>query len=200
MMVFAVTKFRDGAWVVLILIPLLVLMLQRIHRHYQELAQRLSLEDYGAPPRSARHRVILPLSGVHQGTLAALRYARSLSSDITAVHVSLDPEEAERVRVKWETWGEGIRLVILDSPYRLLLEPLMDYIAEVARNAQPNETITVVVPEFVPRRWWENALHTQAAFLLRAAFRSMPGIVVTDVPYQVETPEEAKLNEAASRE
>jgi hypothetical protein len=138
------------------------------------------------PPRSQRHRVIIPLSGVHRGTLLGLRYARTLSNDVTAVHVSIDPEQTEKVRQKWDVWGEGVRLVILDSPYRLLMEPMMDYIAEIAKGRQPNETITVVVPEFVTRHAWENLLHTQTALTLRFAFRTMPGVVITTVPYQLE--------------
>jgi amino acid transporter len=186
MMVFAVTKFRYGAWIVLLLMPILVAGFWAIHRHYRDLAAHLSLEHYGAPLRTARQRVILPISGVHRGTMAALRYARSLSDDVTAVHVSIDPEEAEKIRHKWELWGEGVRLVILDSPYRLLLEPLLAYIEEIAAHRQPNDTLTIVVPQFVPRRWWHNLLHTQAAFLLRLALLFKPGIVVTDVPYQVD--------------
>ncbi len=188
--IFIYTKFAEGAWVVLILIPLIVLLLRLIHRHYQVLAAQLSLEHYEAPPRAQRHRVIMPLSGVHRGTLAALRYARTLSNDVTAVHVCIDPETAEKIRQKWETWGEGVRLVILDSPYRLLLEPLMDYIAEMAAARQPNETITVVVPEFVTRHAWENLLHTQTAWTLRFAFRTLPGVVITTVPYQLESSED----------
>ena len=183
MFVFAITKFRDGAWVVLILIPLIVFLFMRIHHHYRDLARRLSLEKFSVSPRAGRHRVILPVSGVHRGTVAALRYARSLSHDVTAVHVSTDPEEAEAVRRKWEIWREGVRLVIQESPYRLLIEPLLDYIDEVDAQRQPNETITVVVPQFVPERRWQNFLHTQAADVLRAAFLKRPGIVITDVPY-----------------
>jgi amino acid transporter len=186
MVVFAVTKFSDGAWFVLILIPVLVLLFVGIHRHYEGVARRLSLEDYGEPPSIARHRVIIPISGVHRGTLAALHYARALSNDVTAVHISLDPEEAIKIQNKWDTWGEGVRLVILDSPYRLLLEPLLDYIEEIAHSRQPNETITIVVPQFVPVRWYHNLLHTQAAFWLRLALLFKPGIVITDVPYQVD--------------
>jgi len=185
MVVFAVTKFRDGAYVVLIIIPLLIFLLSGIHRHYRSLAAHLSLEDYGAPARVARHRIILPVSGVHRGSLAALRYARALSPDVTAVHVSVDPEEAEKLRQKWEKWGDGIRLVILESPYRLLMEPLLDYIEEIARDRQPNETITIIVPQFVPKRWYHNLLHTQTALILRLALLFKPGIVITDVPYQV---------------
>lgn len=185
MFVFAITKFRDGAWVVLILIPLIVLMFVRIHGHYRDLAGQLSLEKHNAPTRSGRHRVILPISGVHRGTLAALRYARSLSKDVTAVHVSIDPEATAALQRKWEIWGEGVRLVIQDSPYRLLLEPLLDYIDDVDAQRQPYETITVVVPQFVPEYRWQKFLHTQAADVLRAAFLTRPGIVITDVPYQV---------------
>jgi len=90
------------------------------------------------------------------------------------------------VHAKWETWGGGVRLVILDSPYRLLLEPLLQYIEDVARQRQAKEMITIVVPQFVPKQWWANALHTQTAVLLRLALLFKPGIVITDVPYQVD--------------
>lgn len=186
MLVFAITKFRDGAWFVLILIPVIVGIFIIIHHHYHNLAQNLSLEDYGAPPRIPRHRVILPISGVHRGSLAALRYAKALTNDVTAVHISTDAEETGKLRTKWETWGDGVRLVILDSPYRLLLEPLLAYIEEIASKRQPNEIITIVVPQFVPKRWYHNLLHTQTALWLRLALLFQPGIVITDVPYQIE--------------
>ena len=186
MVIFAITKFRDGAWVVLILIPVLVVGFQLINRHYRGLANRLSLEKFGGPPPQAtRHRVILPVSGVHQGSLEALRYARLLSDDVTAVHISMDPEETEKVKKKWETWGEGTRLVIVDSPYRLFVEPLLTYLEEIIAKRQPNETITIVVPEFVPSERWHNFLHMQTAELLRSELLSKPGVVVTNVPYQV---------------
>ena len=157
-----------------------------IYHHYQNLAKGLTLDQIGGPaPHTTRHRVIMPVSGVHQGTLAALQYAQLLSDDITAVHVSIEPEDAEKVQRKWKIWGSGIRLVILDSPYRLFLEPLLDYIKEIAAQRQPNELITIVVPQFVPMERWHNLLHTQTANLLRSELLSIPGIVITDVPYQV---------------
>lgn len=186
MIVFAVTKFRDGAWFVLVLIPLLVGGFVAIHLHYRNLAMSLSLEDYGAPPRIPRHRVILPISGVHRGSLAALRYAKALTNDVTAVHISTEEEETEKLRKKWEQWGDGVRLVILESPYRLLLEPLLTYIEEIAAKRQPNEIITIIVPQFVPKRWYHNLLHTQTALWLRLALLFQPGIVITDVPYQID--------------
>lgn len=186
MMVFAITKFRDGAWVVLILIPSLVAIFWFIHRHYNNLAKKLSLDNFGViPPHTSRHRVIMPVSGVHQGTLAALRYARMLSDDITAVHVTIEPADAEKVRQKWETWGEGVRMVMLDSPYRLFIEPILAYIADVARQRQSGETITIVVPEFVSENQLTAALHTNTADLLRSQLKRMHGIVIINVPYHV---------------
>jgi hypothetical protein len=186
MMVFAITKFIEGAWIVLILLPVLVWFFWTIHSHYRQLAKKLSLENFGAPANIARHRIILPVSGVHRGSLAALRYARALSDDVTAVHVCIDHQEADKIKNKWEQWGEGVRLVILDSPYRLLMEPLLEYIEGIAAKRQPNETITIVVPQFVPKNWYHNLLHTNTVFWLRLALLFKPGIVITDVPYQVD--------------
>lgn len=186
MIVFAVTKFHDGAYLILILIPLLVILFSRINNHYSDLAKRLSLENYGVPPRVVRNRVLLPIGGVHRGTLAAVRYARTLSDDITAVHVSMDVDETRRVQEKWEIWGEGIRLVIIESQYRRFIEPLLMYIDEIYQKRQPNEVITIVVPQFVPRRFWTNALHTNTAATLRRGLLFRKGIVITNVPYIVE--------------
>jgi amino acid transporter len=186
MIIFAVTKFREGAWIVLIIIPLLVKFFFTIHHHYKDLASYLSLEKFGGlPARQTRHRVIMPVSSIHQGALEALRYAKLLSDDVTAVHVSIDPAETEKVQRKWKIWGEGTRLIILDSPFRLLIEPLLEYIEEIIDNHQPNETITVVVPQFIPSKRWHRTLHMRTAEVLRQELLSKPGVVVIDVPYQV---------------
>jgi amino acid transporter len=186
MVVFAVTKFTEGAWVILILIPALVAIFFTIHRHYKDLAKRLSLDSFkGLPTRQTRHRVILPVSGIHQGALEALRYAKLLSDDVTAVHVSIDPAETEKVQKKWKSWGDGTRLVILDSPFRLFVEPLLVYLEEIIDQRQPNETITIVVPQFMPSKRWHYALHMRTAEVLRQELLSKHGVVVTDVPYHV---------------
>jgi amino acid transporter len=187
MIIFAVTKFSEGAWIVLIIIPALVKIFFTIHRHYKDLASHLTLDKFhGIPARQTRHRVIMPVSGIHQGTLEALRYAKLLSDDVTVIHVSMDPDETEKVQKKWKIWGEGTRLIILDSPFRLFIEPLLKYIEEIIEHRQPNETITIVVPEFIPSKRWHNALHMRTANFLRQELLSKPGVVVTDVPYQVE--------------
>ena len=186
MVVFAVTKFREGAWVVLVLTPVLVTIFFSIHHHYKRLAKKLSLNNFVVhPPQTTRHRVIMPVSGVHQGTLAALRYARRLSDDVTAIHVTIEPDEAEKVRQKWETWGEGVRLVMLASPYRLFLEPLLGYITDIMQQRQVGETITIVVPEFIAENRVTAALHTNTADLLRSQLKRQPGIVIINVPYLV---------------
>lgn len=184
--VFAVTKFRDGAWVVLILTPIMVSIFLWIHRHYTKVAANLSLNKYGEPPPyNVRHRVLVPISNIHQGTLAALRYARMLSEDITAVHISMEPTDTEQVRKDWEIWGRGTRLVIVDSPYRLFLEPLLDYIREIISSRQANETITIIVPHTVQDQPIYKALHMQTAEMLRRELLSTPGVVITEVPYQI---------------
>lgn len=185
MIIFAVTKFKDGAWVVILLTPVLVAFFFSIHQHYKSLARQLSLENHKRKPHIRRNRVIMPVSTVHRGTLEALRFASTLSSDVTAVHISIDPKETAKVEEKWETWGEEYRLVVLRSPYRLFLEPLLEYIDRLAATAGPGEIITIVVPQFIPRHWWTSFLHTRTAEALRKELLHRDNIVITEVPYQV---------------
>jgi amino acid transporter len=184
-LIFAVTKFTDGAWIIVLLLPAIVMSFFSVHRHYQSVARDLSLDNFGEPPPAVRHRVIIPVAGIHRGTLEALEYAHSLSDDITAVHILLDPEDRKSVESKWFEWGKGARLVVIDSPYRTFLEPFLGYVDDLAKVIQPNERLTIVVPQFNPKRSWHNLLHTQTAFWLRLALLSKKGIVITEVPYQV---------------
>lgn len=183
MVVFAVTKFSSGAWIIVLLIPVLVLIFSSIKHHYKILASKLSLESYYTTARVSHNQVVVLIAGVHQGTMAALSYAKSISSDVTAVHVSIDEKESRKVRDKWTIYGDGARLVVLDSPYRLFLEPLMEYIENLLAEQQPNEVLTVVVPQFVPAHWWENLLHNQTALTLRFALLFKKGLVILEVPY-----------------
>jgi amino acid transporter len=185
MIVFAVTKFKDGAWVIVLLIPILVTVFFSIHHHYKSLSRKLSLENYSTSIRVDRQRILVLVAGVHRGSLAALAYARSLGSDVTAVHVSIDQKESEKVREKWMMYGEGTRLVILDSPYRLLVEPILEYVEKLLSIRTQNEVLTIVVPQFVTKHWWENLLHNQTALLLRFALLFKPGLVILEVPYLV---------------
>ena len=185
-LIFAITKFVDGAWIIVLLVPIIVLSFYAIHRHYTSLAQDLSLEHYGEPPPAKRHRVVIPVSTIHRGTLEALDYALSLSDDVTAVYISVDPEQKAALERKWDGWGKGVRLLVIESPYRTFLEPFLEYVDQLSTVLQPNERLTIVVPQFTPKHWWHNLLHTQTAFWLRFALLSKKGIVVTEVPYQVQ--------------
>jgi hypothetical protein len=185
MVIFAVTKFAQGAWIVVIVIPLLVGVFFRIHHHYKHVAARLSLEKFGAPPRVRRHRVIVPIGGVHRGTVFALRYARSLSEDVTAVYVSTDPAETEKIKRKWERWGDGARLKVIESPYRVLIEKILEYVDQVTAIQGPDEVLTIVVPRFIPEHRLFDLLHAQTARILRWVLLGRKGIYVTDGPYHL---------------
>ncbi|MCL5429412.1 MAG: APC family permease [Chloroflexi bacterium] len=186
MVVFAVTKFSQGAWVIIILLPVLVMIFFTIKHHYKDLAKRLSLQHYKKPVAIRKQKVIVPVSGVHRGTLEAVRFAKSISNDITAVHVAVDAAEGEKTLIKWQEWAKDVNLVILGSPYRLLYEPLLKYIKTVAADTKANEIVTVVVPEFVPRVGWHSILHTRAAQLLRWRLLFTPKVVIVEVPYVVD--------------
>src|SRR5712664_619003 len=185
LMVFVVTKFMHGAWIVVVLIPLLVVMFLRIHRHYLEVAQQLSTEGL-AGLRPIHHEVIVPISGIHRGVIAALEYAKSIAPHhVTAVYVNLDDETTQKLREKWEQWGSGVNLVVVASPYRSLLRPLLNYVDRVKRSSH-GEVVTIVLPEFVPARWWQNLLHNQNTLFLKGALLFKRGVVVTNVPYHLE--------------
>ncbi|HRN50392.1 MAG TPA: APC family permease [Anaerolineales bacterium] len=186
MLIFAVTKFQEGAWLVLVLLPFLMAGFIAVHNHYKDLAQHLTLDGYKSPAPIKHQKVIMPISGVHRGTLSALRYAQSLSKDVTVLHVAVDAEAGERVLLKWQKWAPEVNLVVLGSPYRLLLEPILSYVKTIADNRKPNEIVTVVVPEFLPRVWWHSWLHTRAAQLLRMKLLFTNGVVVVEVPYVVD--------------
>ncbi len=192
--VFAIAKFTQGAWVVVLLIPFLVLIFFRIHYYYRDLARHLSLADFGAPTRVKRNRVLLLVSSVHRGVLHSLRYASSLSEDITALYVATDPSEAENFKRKWDQWGNGVRLVVIDSPYRQLIEPLIGYIVRMAAERQPQEMLTIVVPHFVPTHWWQNFLHMNTALILRTALLRQKNIVVMEIPYHISDEEDQTVH------
>jgi hypothetical protein len=182
--VIVATRFTHGGWIVVVLIPIIVALFLLVHRHYEETAEQLSLDDYGAPPRFRRHRVVVPVAGVHRGVLEALNYARTLSNDVTAVYVETDPAETAKVQAKWNKWGDGVRLVVLVSEYRSIIEPLIHYLDKLDA-CQSDDVITVVMPQFLASQWWHNILHNQTALLVRLALLFRRGMVVTDVPYRL---------------
>jgi len=183
--VFIATKFIHGAWIVIVMIPLLVALFRAIHKHYVMVAKQLSTEGL-APLRPIKHIVIVPISGIHRGVVSALQYAKSIASDkVQAVYVDFGEEATANMKDKWERWGAGVQLVVLPSPYRELTRPLLRYINRLARE-NSDDIITVVLPEFIPARWWQHALHNQSSLLLKGSLLFKKGVIVTSVPYHLE--------------
>ncbi|MGB7921843.1 MAG: APC family permease [Pyrinomonadaceae bacterium] len=183
--VFVITKFLHGAWIVVVVIPLLVLMFRSIHRHYLGVAKQLSTEGL-EPLHLIKNTVIVPISGIHRGVISALEYAKSISPDgVKAVYVDFDEEATHKLREKWEQWGSGVELVVLPSPYRELTRPLLRYINRLRRKGD-DTFVTVVLPEFIPARWWQQLLHNQSSLWLKGSLLFRKSVVVVSVPYHLE--------------
>jgi amino acid transporter len=183
LVIVATTKAAEGAWIILLMIPVLVTLFEVTRRHYDRVASELTLRGW-APDAQGKHVVLVPIGGVQRAVVKALRYARTLAHDVRAVYVEIDPAATANVRQMWPEWGQGTDLVVLDSPYRSLLEPLLEYIEDVQRN-DPDGYVTVILPEFVPRRLWQHLLHNQHALLIKGALLFKPNVVVTSVPFHL---------------
>lgn len=181
----AVEKFWEGAWIILVAIPLLITLFLRISDHYKSVSKQLALPEQGYCPPLFEHTVIVLVSSVHRGTIPALEYAKTISNRVEAVHVELSPESTERLKKQWEQWGCGVPLVVLSSPFRSVTEPLLEYIEQVDTRYE-HDIVTVIVPEFVTKKFWHNLLHNQSALLIKAILRGRKGKVVTTVRYHLE--------------
>jgi amino acid transporter len=179
----SVTKFADGAWIVVLVIPLLVLTFRAMHSHYEDVALQLSLEGLEGPPE-LRHTVLVIVGDLHRGVVRAVQYAKTLATGaaVRAVFVETDPANTAKLEEKWARWGLGIPLVILSSPYRSLLRPLVEYL-DVLQSLGDDHIVTVVIPEFLPRHWWQHVLHNQTALLIKGTLLFRKNTVVVDVPY-----------------
>jgi amino acid transporter len=189
------SKFLRGAWIVLLLIPFILVMFARVKAHYRDVAQEMSPRFAGLGAwlpwlHAFRPKVVVPISKMHPGTLAALQFARAISDDITAVIIDLDPKDTATVRLAWRALRFKEPLVVLESPYRSVIAPLTDFLAEVDKRDPERGLAVVVLPEFLPSKWWENLLHNQTALLLKAEMLMRKGPrgqnrVVIDVPYRL---------------
>jgi amino acid transporter len=183
MVVTALAKFSDGAWIVVVIATALIAGFVSINRHYREVAGQLSLDGYAGPP-PMQHTVLVLVGDLHKGVVQALQYARTLSPSAKAVYVEMDPEKTRRLEEKWGKWGFGVPLVVLTSPYRLLLTPLLEYVDHLLALGE-NHMVTIVIPEFIPAKWWQQLLHNQTALVIKGALLFRRNVVVTDVPYHL---------------
>jgi amino acid transporter len=185
LLIVATTKFTSGAWVPLVVIPLIVLLFKSIKRHYTTVAEGLRVTpEYR--PRRMNHTVVVLVSGVHRGVLEALAYAKSLNPNhLVAVSVVSDEEQQEELERAWEDFAIDVSLETVYSPYRELTRPILRYVDELDARWE-NDIVTVVLPEFVVRHWWGNLLHGQSALLLKGRLLFRKGTVVTSLPYHLE--------------
>jgi amino acid transporter len=186
LLVLATTKFLHGAWIVVTLIPLLVSMFWAIHRHYITQREALSLKHYQMP-EAITHRVVIPVAEMNRGVVNAIHYARSIAKDgqVEGVTVATDEKAVEELKVRWDLWAGGVPLVVLPSPERSLIRPIVHYVDELQQKTGV-DFVTVVIPEFVPGRWWHHMLHNQSALLIKAAFLFRRGTIVCNVPYHLD--------------
>jgi len=183
-------KFADGAWLVLMLIPILVAVMLFIRRQYDAQAEELEVRDELVVEGPRREqRVVVPVNGINRAVIQAVNFARTISSDIRAVYVTEDDKVGEELRQRWERQLPGVPLVIVESPYRALIGPIVAYL-DVLDKAwppdKPSPVTIVVLPEYVARHWWDRLLYNQAARRLKAALVGREHTVIADVPYRRE--------------
>ncbi len=183
--VVSAVKFQLGAWIVFLLIPTLVAVFNGISRHYRRVAEQLSLASVArADLVTPRQIVVVPIADLNKASLRALAFARSISPDPVALRITYEPQEAEKFRKEWAQWGNGTQLILLESPYRSFIEPLLAYIDALARQ-DPEAVITIVLPEFVPAHWWEHLLHGQTALRLKTALLFRRNTIIVNIPYHL---------------
>lgn len=195
LIVVLIEKTLEGAWIVVIIIPVMIWMMDKVYQHYQYMRSQLSLIGYEPEPPSP-HTVLVLIHDVHRGVIPALNYAREIASDVRAVHIEVNPQHTPTLKMRWEQWGDGIPLVIIESPYRSLVGPIVEYVRQVKAD-HPRHIVTVVVPEFVVTRWWQRILHANSAVLIKLFVANIPGVVVTNVRYYLKPPQASAYTNGA---
>ncbi|HEX2621128.1 MAG TPA: APC family permease [Phototrophicaceae bacterium] len=189
-LVVAASKFHDGAWIIGLMVPLLVLTFRAIEQHYQEIGPQLSLRSL--TPQTIpllEPRVVIPVAGTHRGVLKALQMAKSISNNVTAVYIEINPALTAKMRQDWDSWGQDVPLIVLQSPYRSVIRPLIDYLEQTDREHNDGQSAILVLAEFIPAHWWQNLLHNQTAWAIKLTLmyqrRLGSGRIIIDVPFHL---------------
>jgi hypothetical protein len=186
LVIIIVTKFTHGAWLVLVSMPVLIVLMKAINRHYSHVAEQLVPDTDSRTLPSKVHAVVL-VSKVHKPTLRALAFARATRPDhLTALTVNVDDADTRALQADWERYDVPVPLTVVESPYREITRPVVDYVKAIRRDS-PRELVVVFVPQYVVGHWWENVLHNQSALRLRARLQFQPGVMITTVPWQLES-------------
>jgi hypothetical protein len=184
-----VTKFTKGAWIVVIAMPLIFLLMRGIHKHYERVSREISTVESDRVMLPARVHVLVLVSKIHKPTLRALSYARATRPTVLeAITVDVDHDETVKLQEEWERQDIPVTLKVLASPYREITRPILEYV-QALRSDNPNDLITVYIPEYVVGRWWEQLLHNQSALRLKSRLLFTPGVMVTSVPWQLKSSE-----------
>ncbi|MEB3101916.1 APC family permease [Ferviditalea candida] len=182
--IFGITKFDEGAWIVIILIPILLWVITKIYRHYEDVADelRISLEDE-MPQQEML--IIVPVAGIHRVVAHSISYAKSLTPNVVAFCIAFSDEEEKRMEEKWDKWSPGIRLIVFKSRYRTIVKPLCEFIERIHLHVQYKQKIMVLLPEFITNKWWHNFLHNQYAKKIRNKLLAKYDVIVATVPYHL---------------
>ncbi|WP_378956052.1 APC family permease [Pelosinus sp. sgz500959] len=190
-LIIGITKFSHGAWAVIIFIPFMIFIFKKIRSHYNDMSEQLHLPVEDFDPTTAtnlkigRNVVIVPIATPTNIVAQTLKYAKTISKDVVALHIATDEASALRVEEKWHNWNPGVELVTMYSPYRLVIQPLLNYISQLERQRKPEDFITILIPEFQTKKWWHRLLHNQTGWVLRTLLILRENVIVTTVPFHL---------------
>ena len=182
--IFSITKFEEGAWIVVVITPILLWVITKISQHYDNVAKQLKV-DLAKPIPTIETVIIIPVAGIHKVVASTIAYAKSLSPNVVAFYVAFSPEDAKKMEERWEKWNPGVRLVVVVSRYRTLIKPLIEFIRHIDHYYGKRKKITVLLPEFITHKWWQRLLHNQSAFRIRTVLLARKDVVVSTVPYHL---------------
>lgn len=183
-LIFIFTKFHQ-VWMVFIFLPLVMFAFMRTHQHYKNIADELRINIEKDKPQMKGSTIVIPVAGITRVVLNSISYAKSLSDNIVAVYIGFDEEEIQKMEEKWEQWNPGVRLIVLRSRYRSVMKPLIRFIETVEWRTADTDHITVLIPQFITKHWWQNILHNQTSLLIRAYLYNQKDVVIATVPYHL---------------
>lgn len=183
-LIFIITKFGQ-VWMVFVFLPIVILTFFKINRHYRSVADDLRIDFDQEKPETKGSTIVVPVAGVTRVVMHSLSYAKSLTDNVVAVYVGFDEEAIDRMEKKWEEWNPGVRLIVLKSSYRSIIRPLIKFIDTVEWKTAETDHLTILIPQFIPKRWWQNILHNQTSLMLRAFLYNRKDVVIATVPYHL---------------
>ena len=187
--IIAITKFFYGAWIIILFIPFMVSIFRAVQRHYKNIADQLRITpeeflDYMTLPK-ATNLIVVPVSGITQVVAETLRYAKSISDDVIALHIYTDEQEGQKIQQKWENWNIGVKIAMVYSPYRLIIQPILSFINQMEMHRCNYDYITIIIPEFETSKWWHRLLHNQTGWILRTLLILRDNVIVTTISYHL---------------